>query len=309
MKNNEMPFNRNDNIDEFFTYIKRIADESDRRFNDADESVCKLMIEKLKYCLTATSLLTSANSNVPNVSLHDISHISFSLKELLSQWNKKLSEKSNEPKAPNFSRYHLQVKNSSTTGRPCYELDIEQIKYLKELSFTWKSIALILGIHRTTLWRRLKKDHPNLLDSVYIDISEIELDNIIRDMKNKHPLSGERMLMGMLRSQSINVQRVRLRDSIHRVDPINTALRWIRKNPRWKYSVPGPNSLWHNDGLHKPIHWKIIIHACIDGYSRLITYLICTSNNFGTTVLDAFKNAVSKIWVSSKSSRRPWSGK
>ena len=58
------------------------------------------------------------------------------------------------------------------------------------------------------------------------------------------------------------------------------------------YSVTGPNSLWHNDGLHKLIHWKIIIHGCIDGFSRVITYLLCESNNKVSTVLNAFKLAV-----------------
>ena len=29
-----------------------------------------------------------------------------------------------------------------------------------------------------------------------------------------------------------------------------SAVRWIQTHPRWIYSVPGPNSLWYNDGLH-----------------------------------------------------------
>ena len=58
------------------------------------------------------------------------------------------------------------------------------------------------------------------------------------------------------------------------------------------YSVPDPNSLWHNDSLHKLIHWKIIIHGWVDGFSRVITYLVCESNNKASTVLKAFKLAV-----------------
>ena len=105
-------------------------------------------------------------------------------------------------------------------------------------------------------------------------------------------MSGEKVIIGLIRSRDIHIQRVRIRASIHMVDPVNKALRWIRKNPRWVYSVPGPNSLWHNDGLHKLIHWKIIIHGCIDSFSRVITYLLCESNNKASTVLNAFKLAV-----------------
>ena len=34
------------------------------------------------------------------------------------------------------------------------------------------------------------------------------------------------------------------------------------------------------------IHWRLVVHACIDGYSRLIVYLHCANNNFASTVLD-----------------------
>ena len=44
-------------------------------------------------------------------------------------------------------------------------------------------------------------------------------------------------------------------------------LSWISKNLTWAYIVPGPNSLWHNYGLHKLIHWSIIIYGFIDSFS------------------------------------------
>lgn len=46
-----------------------------------------------------------------------------------------------------------------------------------------------------------------------------------------------------------------------------------------------------------PIHllshrWQLIIHGCIDGFSRKIMYLSCSGNNRATTVLDLFSKAV-----------------
>ncbi|CAJ0823105.1 10562_t:CDS:2 [Entrophospora sp. SA101] len=70
------------------------------------------------------------------------------------------------------------------------------------------------------------------------------------------------------------------------------ANRWAEITPCRKYKVSGPNALWHIDGHHKLIHWKIVIHGAIDGYTRLITYLHCSNNNYSSTVLQYFLKAV-----------------
>ena len=58
--------------------------------------------------------------------------------------------------------------------------------------------------------------------------------------------------------------------------------------------------MWHSDCLHKLIHWKIIIHGCIDGFSCVITYLVCESNNKASTFLKAFKLAVKSFCLSAR---------
>ena len=42
------------------------------------------------------------------------------------------------------------------------------------------------------------------------------------------------------------------------------------------------------DGNHKMIRWRLIIHAGVDGFSRLITYIKCANNNLASTVLEEF---------------------
>ena len=49
------------------------------------------------------------------------------------------------------------------------------------------------------------------------------------------------------------------------------------------------DSLWHNDGLHKLIRWKFVIHVCIDGFSRIVTSLVCASDNRAETALSGIK--------------------
>lgn len=51
------------------------------------------------------------------------------------------------------------------------------------------------------------------------------------------------------------------------------------------------------DSHHKLIRWRIVFHGCIDGYSRLVTFLRCNSNNRSATVLDLFLEAINKYNV------------
>ena len=46
------------------------------------------------------------------------------------------------------------------------------------------------------------------------------------------------------------------------------------------------------DGLHKLIHWRFVIHACIDGFFRMVTSLVCASDNRAETALTAFLSGV-----------------
>ena len=44
--------------------------------------------------------------------------------------------------------------------------------------------------------------------------------------------------------------------------------------------------------MNNHYRWKFVIHGCIDGFSRVITYLKCSSDNTSATVLRLFKQAV-----------------
>ena len=59
-----------------------------------------------------------------------------------------------------------------------------------------------------------------------------------------------------------------------------------------QYQVKGPNSLWHIDGNHKLIRWRIVIHGAADGYSRIPVYLGASDNNKALTVLQLFLRGV-----------------
>ncbi|KAJ3832090.1 hypothetical protein F5878DRAFT_511805, partial [Lentinula raphanica] len=73
-----------------------------------------------------------------------------------------------------------------------------------------------------------------------------------------------RMINGHLRHLGHHVPRDRIRASYERV---TGAPAYLTSRPvQWRtYHVAGPNSLWHHDGQHSLIRWRIVIHAFIDG--------------------------------------------
>ncbi len=46
--------------------------------------------------------------------------------------------------------------------------------------------------------------------------------------------------------------------------------------------------------------WRIVVHGCIDGFSRMPVYLLASNNNKAHTVLSAFTNAVDTYGLPSR---------
>ena len=137
-------------------------------------------------------------------------------------------------------------------GRPLIPVDLEDIEYLRGLRLPWVKIAQYLGISRSTLYRRLEEEGLSQ-DAKYTDIADSDLDRVMSAIKQNYRNDGERLVTGHLAAQRIIITRAKLRASIHRVDPANTALRRSVAVRRRVYNVQGPNALWHIDGNHKLI--------------------------------------------------------
>ncbi len=168
-------------------------------------------------------------------------------------------------------------------GRGCLRLsiDIEDIEFLRGLRFSYSKIAAILRVSRATLYRKLMEEGVNP-SYLYAEISDTDLDQEIVDIKCHQPNDGERLVIGII------VPRAWVRGSIHRVDLENTAVRRSVTIRRRVYYVDGPNSLWHVDGHHKLIRWRMVTHWGIDGYSRTVVFLSCSDNNRASTMFSTF---------------------
>ena len=184
---------------------------------------------------------------------------------------------------------------SSRVGRPLLDVNIEDITSLRALGYTWVKIAQLLQISRSTLYRCLEDYgvHPD----DYTSITSQELNEVVKHIKLDHPNDGEALLKGHLFRLGIKVPRSQLRASIHEVDHERTVCRRSNVIKRCTYSVPAPNAMWHVDGNHKLIRWRLVVHAGVDGFSRTIVYIVCANNNKATTVLSAFMGGVSRFGV------------
>ena len=132
-------------------------------------------------------------------------------------------------------------------GRPRIVINMEMVELLRSTNFTWDEIAKLVGVSRSTLWRRLS-EHDGT-PHYFSDISDDILDSIISQYQNRNPHTGQTILKGYLESIGIRVQRQRIRESVWRTDPLRRLVRWREPLSRRTYKLPGSNSLWHVDGI------------------------------------------------------------
>jgi hypothetical protein len=185
------------------------------------------------------------------------------------------------------SHYFLALEN--TGGRQKFIITKHQLQHLRETGMTWSRIAKCLNISERTLYRRVDEFDMGV---EYSNMSNTELDTLVKDILALTPKAGESYIRGSLRGRGVHVQRWRVRQRLQVVDPIGRAVRWTCAIQRGVYNVKAPNSLWHIDSNHKLIAWRFVFHGCTDGYSRTIIYLKCSTNNLSAATLCYFQDGV-----------------
>ena len=196
-----------------------------------------------------------------------------------------------------FDEY-VYVQVVRRVGHPALQIQQHQLTFLLENYFKITDIAGLFGCCTRTIQRRIRDF--GIEQHRFSDISDEVLDEMVSETVHLQPSYGIRTIQSRLKARGFILQRDRVRDSIHRVDPTGIEMRLRRSLHRRQYSVPTPNSLWHVDGYHKLIRWRLIIHGGIDGYSRIPVYLRVASNNRADTVFDAFSFAVTKFGLPSR---------
>lgn len=188
---------------------------------------------------------------------------------------------------------------SQSRGRPAFDITETQLALFLDHHFKICDIARLLNVSARTIRRRIIQFGLEDVAS-YSTMSDAELDEITRDFVHQHPHSGRRSYAGYLRSRGFRIQQQRIRESLMRIDNRGMERRFRRALHRRRYNVCMPNSLWHIDGYHKLIRWRIVVHGGIDGYSRLPVFLRASTNNRASTVLHCFLTAVERHGLPSR---------
>ena len=187
------------------------------------------------------------------------------------------------------------TKSYNTCGPPMFVIPKTILQSLIEDGFQIASIAKLLSVSERTVYRRMQQYGIEKQD--FSSIEDNTLDQVLEEIIKEFPFSGGGILAQILRQKGINVQRQRLRDSMHRIDISGVRDRKKGRLRRRVYNVQGPNHLWHVDTNHKLIRWHLIIAGGIDGFSRMVMFLKCVDNNKAETLLQCFLAGVENYGI------------
>ena len=219
-------------LTEFFQMLHRLCHHIQQSLfirDPIDLEHCKCKLERSIPIVAAIFLAVNNNSATNVVDVQDQMHPLGSLLEmLLSGMEGEVEKIARVLETPTAER-RREVTSflPSTGGRPSYDITKEQIEQLRDTGMNWKSIASFFGVSERTLHRR-RVDYG--IEASFIDITDNELDDQVRDILRLTPYSGESYVRGSLKGRQVNVQRARVRESLCRVDPIG-------RNMRWRYAI------------------------------------------------------------------------
>ena len=184
-------------------------------------------------------------------------------------------------------------------GGPRLHISEMKLSNLLEQAFTQLEIAKMLSCSPTTINRRIVEYALDRLIQ-YSPISDAESDELVLSFVVNFPTAGQKHIAGHLSTMGYGIQRFKIRDNLYRVDPLGLQLRNRRLIHRRKFKEAGPNRLWHINGNHKLVRWRIVIHGVIDGFSRIPVYHEASCNNQSQTVLGHFIAAAEKYGLPSR---------
>ena len=269
----------------FFGAAVDILDECEALWETSDRDCREAVQIRLEYVIQVLQTILPFLSETRMV----MEEIARNFHQLHRQWIG-----SNPSTCTDLALYSIvgpKVERNGDRGQPRLDVPEDVLLNLRSLGLCRTEIAKMLLVSRWTLrWRVVEYGLQEVTG--FSPLSDEQLDNTVRQFMRTHRnLVGYSLMSGHLRSLGLCVQRDRIRASIARVDPENSRIRWAVVVFRCAYSVPGPNSLWHIDGHHSLVSWGFVIHGGIDGYSRLIVFLKCSTNNRSETVREVFLSA------------------
>ena len=192
---------------EFFLEIETLFAEVERRqscdFVPVLEGLLCMLLKCVGYQREAQKLVQDNDDDESCNYLcnHLDLLLSYLLKDskVLEEKISSLSRNENAVRSPTS----LVLIRNGFRGHPKIDVDIDRVCTLREMGFSWISIAKFIGISRTTLYKKCKE--ANILPTYTCNPNnptDIKIDNVIKGIKDSMPHAGERMVIGHLTFQS-----------------------------------------------------------------------------------------------------------
>ena len=92
----------------------------------------------------------------------------------------------------------------SSPGQPKYIITFDQLEFLREQCFIVAEISKMFGVSHQTLHAHCEETGLNITKK-YTDISDSELDELIKSINLEHHLCGERIPYGTLKIKHLHI--------------------------------------------------------------------------------------------------------
>ena len=112
---------------------------------------------------------------------------------------KDISKEIEKPQPFVGQRSGYNVHLERTEGRPKFAITREQLANLRETGMTWTKIVTCLNVSERNLYRRVQEFD---LDGCLSEISDTELDELLKSITAITPRAGESYIRGSLRRGS-----------------------------------------------------------------------------------------------------------
>ena len=122
--------------------------------------------------------------------------------------------------------------------RPRYHVQEAQLQSFVEFGFKVSEMAKMLAVSQATVNRRLR-DYGISMSTTFCQMSDSELYEIVKNVKEHFPRSRYRVTLGILRLTGNHIQKWRIRESLRRIDFKGLLMRSLHLQiiQRRRYSV------------------------------------------------------------------------
>ncbi|XP_053380858.1 uncharacterized protein LOC123533407 isoform X3 [Mercenaria mercenaria] len=179
-----------------------------------------------------------------------------------------------------------------------YDIPFQMLQCLINSGLKVRDISELLNVSKRTVERRMEEYNLSVRQT-YSNLSDEKIKLEVQQLSASFPNVGYRTIQSLLLSKGLKIQEHKVRHALRECDPCGVLFCRVfltsSRIQRRTYSVSGPQALWHIDGNHKLIRWRLVIHGGVDGFSRFPVFLKVSNNNSAQTVLCAFLEAVNKF--------------